>query len=62
MNNKQKLAAAIELIKEMGTIIRYLDENRAYAKFWIKDDNNPAIEHVPAALDDSPDLNLPLSE
>lgn len=51
MTDKEKLSAAIELIKEMGTIIRYLDGNNAYRKFWITDDNNPQKEHVPAAVD-----------
>lgn len=49
MTTDEKLKAAIELIKEMGGIIRYLDENNAYAKFWVRDDNNPETEHVLAA-------------
>lgn len=46
-----KLNAAIELIKEMGAVIRYLDENAAYCSLWLNDGNEKGSEYVPKAVD-----------
>lgn len=46
-----KLNAAIELIKEMGSIIRYLDENASYCNLWLNDGNENGTDYVPKAVD-----------
>lgn len=46
-----QLDAAIELIKQMGTVIRYLDNNIAYPEYWIKDDSENNTGHVPKAVE-----------
>lgn len=46
-----KLTLAIALIKEMGYIIRYLDENAAYSKYWTNDRNENGGEYVPEAVE-----------
>ena len=46
-----QLEAALELIKEMGTIIRYLDENSAYCNLWLNDGNENGTDYVPKAVD-----------
>lgn len=46
-----QLDAALELIKEMGTIIRYLDENAAYCNLWLNDGNENGTGYVPTAVD-----------
>lgn len=45
-----QLDAALELIKEMGTIIRYLDENNSYCQYWILDGNENGPDYVPKAV------------
>lgn len=46
-----QLDAALELIKEMGIIIRYLDENSAYCNLWLIDGNENGPDYVPKAVD-----------
>lgn len=46
-----KLQAAIGLIKEMGTIIRYLDENSSYCSLWLNDGNEQGADYVPKAVE-----------
>lgn len=46
-----QLQEAIALIKEMGAIIRYLDENAAYCKYWLNDGNENGSDYVPAAIE-----------
>lgn len=46
-----KLNAAIELIKEMGSVIRYLDENVAYSNLWLNDGNENGSSYVPKAVE-----------
>lgn len=50
MTSEEKLKVAIELIKEMGYIIRYLDENAAYSPMWTNDGDDSVGEYVPIAV------------
>lgn len=51
MTDKEKLKLAIELIKEMGTIIRYMDENETYCEYWLNDGNETGEDYVPIAVE-----------
>lgn len=46
-----KLQTAIELIKDMGAAIRYLDENNCYCQYWLNDSNGNGQEYVPQAVE-----------
>ena len=46
-----QLQSALALIKEMGAIIRYLDENAAHCQYWLNDGNENGPEYVPAAVE-----------
>lgn len=46
-----KLQSAIQLIKDMAAVIRYLDENSSYCQYWLNDGNENGSEYVPAAID-----------
>lgn len=46
-----KLQSAIQLIKDMAAVIRYLDENSSYCQYWLNDGNENGSEYVPAAVD-----------
>ena len=51
MNDTEKLNAAIALIKEMGYIIRYLDENATHTRYWTNDGTNEGNDYVPYAVE-----------
>jgi hypothetical protein len=51
MTDKEKLNAAIELIMEMGAVIRYLDEDFVYLKYWLTDGNDIQTPFVSEAID-----------
>lgn len=46
-----KLQSAIQLIKDMAAVIRYLDGNSSYCQYWLNDGNENGSEYVPAAVD-----------
>lgn len=47
----QTLQKAIELIKEMGAIIRYLDTENVYCEFWLNDGSEHELPYVPKSID-----------
>jgi hypothetical protein len=43
----QKMAKLEALILEMGHVIRVLDQESAYCRYWARDGNNKGLDYVP---------------